>query len=352
MKPTQAPAGANDPRARVVAARRARLRYITDDRPGIRRIRAGHGFRYENSRGKPIADETVLARMRKLAIPPAWTDVWICPHPNGHLQATGRDTRGRKQYRYHERWHATRDETKFDHMIAFAKALPYIRRRVRRDLKLEDMPRDKVLATVVRLLETTLIRVGNDEYTRANGSFGLTTLRNPHARVRRDEIHFEFRGKGGKHRSVTVRDPRLARIVRRCQEIPGQELFQYLDEDGKRHAIGSVDVNAYLQEAGGGPFTAKDFRTWAATLLAAETLRKGSEAPPTKRCLTACIEQVASRLGNTPAICKKCYIHPGVLDAYLAGTLDINPGPARKGRSSCRLDAAEAALLRWLRRQK
>jgi len=258
----------------VETAQAAGLRYVHDDRPGIQRQRRGKGFRYLGPDGKPVRDRDQLRRIRSLVIPPAWTDVWICPNPQGHLQATGHDARGRKQYRYHPRWRAARDETKYDRMIAFGQALPKIRARVAQDLAQSGLPRTKVLATVVRLLETTLIRVGNEEYARENGSFGLTTLRNRHVSVEGQTVRFSFKGKSGVRHSIAVDDRRLARIVQRCQEMPGQELFQYLDEDGTPHDIDSADVNAYLQEIAGQEFTAKDFRTWAGTVLVAVALQE------------------------------------------------------------------------------
>src|SRR2546423_1625725 len=258
----------------VIVAKAAGLRYVSDASPGIRRKRAGKNFSYIGLDGKPIHDQDELHRIRSLGIPPAWTDVWICPQPNGHIQATGRDAKGRKQYRYHPRWRAVRDETKYSRLIAFGEALPTIRARVEHDLGLPGLPREKVLATVVRLLETTLIRVGNEEYARQNRSYGLTTLRNRHVDVRGTELRFHFRGKSGKEHEVALHDRRLARVMRRLQELPGQELFQYVDEDGTRASIDSDDVNAYLREIAGEDFSAKDFRTWAGTVLCAVALRE------------------------------------------------------------------------------
>ena len=290
-------AAETDPAAAAAAAAAAGLRYVTDARPGITRKRAGRAFSYRDPQGRPIRDRRALARLRALAIPPAWTDVWICPDPRGHLQATGRDARGRKQYRYHREWRAIRDAHKFDRILIFARALPQIRARVDADLRRRGLPRERVLATVVRLLETTLIRVGNAEYARDNRSFGLTTLRRRHVEVDGSTIAFEFRGKSGKLHKVTTRDRRLARIVLACHELPGQELFQYLDEQGVRRDVDSADVNAYLQEISGEPFTAKDFRTWAGTVLASLALSEfeafDSEAAA-KRNITRAIEQVAS----------------------------------------------------------
>jgi DNA topoisomerase-1 len=334
----------DDPRR---SARSVGLRYVTDAVPGLRRSRSGKGFRYLYPGGRPVRDRATLARLKSLAIPPAWTDVWICPWPEGHLQVTGRDARGRKQYRYHTRWREVRDQTKFSRMMAFAELLPHARQRVARDLRRPGLPREKVLAAVVRLLEVSLVRVGNEEYARQNGSFGLTTLRDRHAIVAHGRLRLRFRGKGGKQHTVAVDDPRLARIVGRCQDIPGQELFQYLDEEGRPQAIGSADVNQYLRMICGDDFTAKDFRTWAGTVLAARALRScgpaGSQAHG-KRNIVRAIAGVAERLGNTPAVCRKSYVHPAILDAYLAGALGTRPLRPR----SC-LPADEAAVLAQLR---
>jgi len=306
------------------SAKAAGLRYVNDAMPGIRRKRVGKHFSYIGLDGKPIRDPDELKRIRSLGIPPAYTDVWICPIPNGHIQATGRDAKGRKQYRYHPRWHEVRDETKYGRMMAFGQALPLIRERTERDLALSGMPREKVLATVVRLLETTLIRVGNDEYARTNKSFGLTTMRDRHVDISGSTVRFAFRGKSGKKHTISVKDRRLARIVKQSRDLPGYELFQYLDDEGQRRDVTSDDVNAYLREITGQEFTAKDFRTWAGTVLAALALQafdpfeKDSEA---KKNIVRAIEHVAERLGNTPSICRKCYVHPAVLDAYLEGTV-------------------------------
>jgi DNA topoisomerase-1 len=309
-------------------AREAGLRYSSDDRPGITRRRVGRGYSYRDAKGAPIRDKDVLARIRALAIPPAWTDVWICPWPNGHLQATGRDARGRKQYRYHARWHARRGSDKFERMIAFADALPAIRARCEADLARPGLPREKVLAAVVRLLELTLIRVGNDEYARLNRSFGLTTLRDRHARIDGSEVRFRFRGKAGRMHEVGFRDRRLARVIRRCQELPGQELFQYVDEAGEVRDVTSDDVNAYLRDAigaedSGEAFTAKDFRTWAGTVLAYRALRalQPAEGTAGRKAVVEAVRQTADRLGNTPAVAKGSYVHPAVLEAYLDGSL-------------------------------
>lgn len=317
-----APAAAESPADPVESARAAGLRYVSDKAPGITRRRSGEGFVYLDRHGEPIEDERDLQRIRKLAIPPAWTDVWICPFANGHLQATGRDARGRKQYRYHPRWRETRDETKYNRMIAFAQALPGIRQRVDEDLNLRGLPRRKVLATVVRLLETTFIRVGNEEYARENGSFGLTTMRDRHVAVEGSKVRFSFKGKAGKRHTIDVSDRRLATIVRRCRDLPGYELFQYIDENGEQQVIDSADVNEYLKEISGEDFTAKDFRTWAGTLLAALALQEFEAFDSQAQCkknLVRAIENVASQLGNTPAICRKCYVHPAVLEAYADG---------------------------------
>jgi DNA topoisomerase-1 len=306
------------------AVRAAGLRYVTDRIPGIRRRRAGKGFSYRTPDGRLLTDRTELARIKWLAIPPAWTDVWICPERNGHLQATGFDARGRKQYRYHPDWRKTRDVAKFDRMLAFAQALPRIRARVAQDRARRGLPREKVLAAIVCLLELTLIRVGNREYARINDSYGLTTLRDRHVDFGGAKLVFEYRGKGGKLHRISLRDRRLARIVRSCKELPGQHLFQYLDESGERRPIDSADVNDYLEEIAGEPFTAKDFRTWAGTVLAALALQacEGFETQAAaKRNITRAIEQVAAQLGNTVAVCRKSYIHPEVVAAYLDGTL-------------------------------
>jgi DNA topoisomerase-1 len=348
--PLSAPAGAP-----VAAARAAGLRYVRDDRPGLRRVRCGKGVRYLDPEGRIIRDPETLARIRSLAIPPAWTDVWICPLANGHLQATGRDARDRKQFRYHPRWRAVRDETKYHRLIAFGLALPRVRDRVEIDLARPGLPRSKVLATVVRLLEATLIRVGNEEYVKANHSFGLTTLRNRHARVEGTTVCFTFRGKSGVRHRIDVRDRKLARIVRRCQELPGQELFEYVDEDGAPCRVDSADVNEYLREIAGEEFTAKDFRTWGGTVLAARAL---AELPPfesatqAKHNIVAASRSVAERLGNTPTLCRKCYIHPAVLEVYAEGKLREALGRRlkREGRGNlAQLSDEEAAVLALLR---
>jgi len=302
------------------AAESAGLRYVSDDRPGIRRKKSGKGFTYVQPDGRKLSDARVLRRIKSLAVPPAWTDVWICAFADGHLQATGRDARGRKQYRYHPLFREMRESTKYEHLIAFAQALPGIRAKVREHMSLRGLPREKVLATVVHLLETTLIRVGNDDYAKQNKSYGLTTLKQRHAEVDGSEVRFRFTGKGGKQWSLRVRDRRVARIIRSCQELPGQELLQYIDEEGNLQDVTSNDVNAYLKEITGEEITAKDFRTWAGTVLAALALKEVESfesAAQAKRNLRAAIERVAARLGNTSTICRKCYVHPDVLNSYL-----------------------------------
>jgi DNA topoisomerase I len=338
------------------SAAAAGLRYVSDTIPGIRRRRAGKGFAYLGQDGKPIRDRETLARIRSLAIPPAYTDVWICPLPNGHLQATGRDARGRKQYRYHPRWRQVRDETKYGRMLAFSEVLPAIRRRVARDMALEGLPREKVLATVVQLLETTGIRVGNDEYARANRSFGLTTLRNRHVEISGSTLRFDFQGKSGKSHSVVINDRRLARIVQRCQALPGADLFQYVDEEGVRQTIGSGDVNDYLREISGQDFTAKDFRTWSGTILAIEALR-GSEPAESEReaksTILRAIDRVAEQLNNTRAVCRKYYVHPAVLESYQTGSMVEllgNGNHRAAARAAKGLAAEERALVRLLAR--
>ena len=339
------------------ASRAAGLRYVSDEAPGIRRLRAGKSFTYKDADGKTVRDRAALKRIKSLAIPPAWTDVWICPIANGHLQATGRDQRGRKQYRYHPRWRQVRDEHKFSRMVAFGRALPRIRARVEEDLKRPGLGREKVLATVVRLLETTLIRVGNEEYVRANRSFGLTTMRDQHVEVEGTTISFEFRAKSGKMQAIKLKDRRLARIVKECSDLPGRELFQYIDDDGARRTIDSADVNEYLREIAGDEFTAKDFRTWAGTVLAALALQE-FEAVDTqaaaKRNITQAIERVAAKLGNTPAICRKCYVHPEVIGCYLDGSLldTLSEKVAKTLRDELEgLDSAEAAVLAFLQKR-
>lgn len=325
----------------VVSAQVVGLRHVGDQNPGICRVSSRKNFRYRDPAGRVVRDKETLARIKSLAIPPAWTDVWICPDPNGHLQATGRDGRRRKQFRYHPRWREIRDETKYARMIIFARVLPKIRHRVKKDMALNGLPRNKVLATVVRLLEVSLIRVGNEEYARENDSFGLTTMRNKHVDVNGSALRFHFRGKSGKWHDVDIRDRHIAKIVERCQDLPGQELFQFMDDDGERRDVRSEDVNEYLREISGQDFTAKDFRTWAGTVLAAMALRefaKFDTKVQAKKNVVAAIESVAEKLGNTPAVCRKCYIHPHVLDSYMDGTLV----ETLKRR-------AERQISRWLR---
>ena len=308
----------------VESARAAGLRYVTDDEPGIRRRKSGKGFTYRDPQGKTVKDPKVIERIRKLAIPPAWTDVWICPRANGHLQATGRDAKGRKQHRYHPDWRSVRDETKFGRMILFGEALPKIRERVEADLALRGLPREKVLAAVVKLLETTLIRVGNPEYVKQNNSFGLTTLRNRHVEISGSTLRFEFRGKSGKDHSVEIHDRRLARIVKQVRDLPGQKLFQYLDENGERQSVSSEDVNDYLRAATGEDFSAKDFRTWGGTVLALSALLELGPCESEKeasRAVVEAVKRVSASLGNRPAICRKFYVHPLVIESYLEGSL-------------------------------
>jgi DNA topoisomerase-1 len=337
----------------LAAAATAGLRYVRDEQPGIDRRRCGDGFAYAGPDGKTIRNKVVLDRIRALAVPPAWTSVWICSDQRGHIQATGRDAKGRKQYRYHAAWRAHRDETKFDRLQAFADVLPLIRRRTNADLEQPGLPRTKLLATIVQLLEKSLIRVGNEEYARHNQSFGLTTLRSRHVRVEGATLRFQFRGKSGVRHSVSVNDRRLARVVKQCRDLPGQELFQYLDEAGEAQVVDSGDINSYLKEITGQDFTAKDFRTWSGTVLAATALR---EVPPsgtkreTERCVNVAIEAVAGLLGNTPAVCRKSYVHPGVVDAYRDGT--IAAVMSRRLKASAKvagLRTDEIALLALLR---
>jgi len=304
----------------TVAAKAAGLRYVNDTRPGIRR-KDGKFF---DAAGAPVTDEATLARIKALVIPPAWTDVWICAQANGHLQATGRDARGRKQYRYHAKWRTVRDDVKYERMLNFGKALPAIRAEVDRALKLPGLPREKVLATIVYLLEATMMRIGNEEYARTNKSFGLTTLHNRHVKVAGSDIAFHFRGKSGVFHDIELHDRRLAKIIARTRELPGQELFQYIDKDGERHSVDSSDVNDYLRTITGEEYTAKDFRTWSGTVLAALALQefeKFDSETQAKKNIVRAIESVAARLGNTPSICRKCYVHPAVLEAYLEGSV-------------------------------
>jgi DNA topoisomerase-1 len=337
------------------AAEYAGLAYVSDEKPGIRRKRSGKGFRYQTAQGSKVRDEAILKRIKSLAVPPAWTDVWICPTPNGHIQATGRDARGRKQYRYHPRFREVREGTKYSHMLAFADSLADIRAKVREHLTLRGLPREKVLATVVHLLEATLIRVGSDEYARTNKSYGLTTLKNRHVEADGSALRFNFKGKSGKVWKLKVRDRRIAKVIRACQELPGQELFQYLDEDGETRDVTSSDVNDYLREISGEDITAKDFRTWHGTVLAALALQefeKFDSQAGAKRNIRDAIQKVAARLGNTPTICRKCYVHPEIIATYIEGSLllEVKGRVEEELRSGlAALTAEEAAVLTLLR---
>lgn len=344
------------PLSNAQSAKSAGLIYVTDRAPGIRRRRRGRGFTYVDRRGRVIRNRAELDRLAGLAIPPAWKDVWICENARGHLQACGRDARGRKQYRYHAGWRQFRDEVKYDEMLAFAMGLPVLRRRIARDLSAPGLPRRKVIAAVVQLLEKTLIRVGNDEYARDNNSFGLTTMRNKHVRVWKSTLRFRFKGKGGKSHDIAFNDVRLARIVQRCQDLPGHELFGYVDDNGQVQDIGSADVNDYLREVTGQDFTAKSFRTWAATVLAACALQElpdGRSNAHAKRNISKAVEAVAGVLGNTPTICRKSYIHPAMIDAYTLGTLPRT----RRSRKLIAVSSPvvgfqrmETAVVAWLQR--
>jgi DNA topoisomerase I len=334
------------------AAEEAGLHYVSDDRPGYTRKARDGEFEYLDTQGKRIRDEQRLLRIRRLAIPPAWTDVWICPSPTGHIQATGRDARRRKQYRYHERWRELRDVNKFDRLADFARALPKIRRRVAKDLKLRGLPREKVLATVVRLLERTFIRVGNEEYARENKSFGLTTIKNRHVTVRGPHLRFRFRGKSGREHEVDITDRRIAKIVSKCQDLSGQDLFQYVSDDGEVRDVTSQDVNDYLREITNENFTAKDFRTRAGTLLTAIALNAQGEFETKKQAnanVKTAICAVAQLLGNTPAICRKCYVHPAIVETYLSGRQIAGLGEAIGTPDNINLGAVEAAVLKFLR---
>ncbi|QKZ05499.1 DNA topoisomerase IB [Pseudomonas eucalypticola] len=324
------------------------LHYVDDSQPGIRREREGDHFVYFTAKGALIEDPAVIKRINALAVPPAYTDVWICADPRGHLQATGRDARGRKQYRYHVRWREVRDENKYARMVAFGNALPKLRKQLESHLALPGLDRNKVMATVIYLLDTTLIRVGNSQYARDNKSYGLTTLRNRHVAVKGSAIEFHFRGKSGVEHRVSVKDRRVARIVKRCLELPGQHLFQYLDDQGERHTVTSSDVNAYLQDMTGADFTAKDYRTWAGSALALAMLRElhWQPEPEAKRQIVEMVKAVARTLGNTPAVCRRCYIHPAVLERYVLGELAKLPKPRK--RKGLRLE--EVALATFLQR--
>jgi DNA topoisomerase I len=337
--------------AGLATATEAGLHYVNDDSPGYRRVGYGKPFKYLDTQGKRILDEQRLVRIKRLAIPPAWNDVWICPSPNGHIQATGRDARGRKQYRYHDRWRELRDENKFERLADFAKALPKIRRRVAKDLKLHGVPREKVIATIIRLLERTFIRIGNEEYARENKSFGLTTVRDRHVTVRGARLRFRFRGKSGRQHEVDVTDRRIAKIVSKCQDLPGQNLFQSIN-DGEVRDVTSQDVNDYLREISGENFTAKDFRTWAGTLFAAIALNlqeKFESQKQAKANIKTAICAVAELLGNTPAICRKCYVHPAIFEAYLSGRQIAGLADTMKTPEHIDLRAVERAVLKFLR---
>jgi DNA topoisomerase-1 len=329
------------------AVRDVGLQFASDQEPGIHRARSGRGFRYVDEDGAPVGDAAVIERIKRLAIPPAWIDVWICPRANGHIQATGRDERGRKQYIYHPGWRAHREQTKYEHLLAFGKALPSVRRRIARDLKGRGLSREKVLAVVIHLLDETHLRIGNDEYARANNSFGLTTLRDRHVVPGSNGVRFRFRGKSGRFFETTAGDRRLARIVRQCQDLPGQRLFQYQDDDGVLQGVTSADVNAYLREITGDEFSAKEFRTWAGTVIAASVLRH--QGPPdseaeANRAIVATVDEVAGLLGNTRAIARASYIHPAVLDAFTSGRLQsLDPGQNPRG-----LNADERVVLALL----
>ena len=349
LKPEDDVCAAHDP---MLSAENAGLVYVTDDEPGIAREKNGTGFAYSR-RGEPVRDDKVIARINSLAIPPAWTDVWICPKPSGHIQATGRDAKGRKQYRYHPKWNEVRDETKYERLIEFAERLPHIRRRISRDLAARGLTREKVLATVVYLLDTTLIRIGNEKYTRENKSFGLTTLRNKHVEAGSERLRFAFKGKSGKNWKLTVYDRRIARIVRQCQDVPGQNLFQYWNGDGNPHPVTSQDVNDYIREIAGNGFSAKHFRTWAGTVTAAHALNEAgactSKTEATRK-LNAAIDKVAERLVNTRAISRRCYIHPSVIESFLDGTLPAAFARAEQHAAKLRgLKAEERPVLAFLR---
>ncbi|MGQ4274002.1 DNA topoisomerase IB [Terrihabitans sp. B22-R8] len=336
-----------------LSAENAGLVYVSDEGKGITRRRAGRSFAYYSPKGELIRDAKVLGRIRSLAIPPAYTDVWICPKPNGHIQATGRDAKGRKQYRYHPKWHEVRDETKYERLIEFAEKLPEIRERIDEDLSRRGLSREKVLATVVHLLDTTLIRIGNERYRRDNKSFGLTTLRNRHVEAGSERLRFSFRGKSGKDWKLTVSDRRIARVVRQCQDVPGQQLFQYWNEDGSPHPIGSHDVNDYIREIVGAGFSAKHFRTWAGTVTAAHALKEAggfSSKTEATRKLNKAIDRVAERLVNTRAISRRCYVHPGIVESYLEGQIE-DALAADTGAAPDGLRPEEAAVLTVLKRR-
>jgi DNA topoisomerase-1 len=328
------------------------LRYVCDSGPAIRRRRAGRGFLYLDPKGRRVANADTLKRIRSLVIPPAWTDVWICTAADGHIQATGRDAKGRKQYKYHAEYREAREHSKYEHLFAFAAALPTIRATVAEHMSLRGLPREKVLATVVHLLETTLIRVGNGEYARNNQSYGLTTLRSDHVEVQGSEVRFQFTGKSGKEWSLAMRDRRVARIVRACQELPGQDLLQYFNEHKELHAVSSGDVNAYLREITGSDITAKDFRTWAGTMLMARYLTVSepfASMSQAKRVMSAAVKKVAAALGNTAAVCRKSYIHPAISDAYLSGAFALEAVDTSGASNAAGLHADEIAVLALLK---
>ena len=336
----------------IGTAHAAGLRWVDDSGPGLRRLGRPGAFRYVDADGRTVDDAATLQRIRDAAIPPAWTDVWICPRADGHIQATGRDARRRKQYRYHARWREVRDEQKFTRMLDFGRALPRIRARVAEHLGRNGLGRERVLAAVVRLLDVTYIRVGNDEYAKENGSFGLTTLRRDHVDVRGSRIRFRFKGKAGVRHEVALEDRRLARILARCQDLPGEELFEWRDDDDVLHPITADDVNDYLREISGGDFTSKDFRTWAGTVLAWSALRElgpATSKTEAKRQLVAVIKDVSGRLRNTPAVCRRCYIHPDVLSGYSDGSLVGLRVVSRPSSAAASLSGEERAVLRFLR---
>jgi DNA topoisomerase-1 len=337
----------------VAHADAASLRYVSDARPGIRRRRAGAGFTYIAPNGSRVRDAATLERIRAIGIPPAWTEVWICPSANGHLQATGRDAKGRKQHRYHARWRAVRDENKYGRLARFARALPAVRQRVAADLAAPGMPRERVLAMVVWLLETTYIRIGNEQYARSNGSYGLTTLTDDHVQVRGARVRFAFRGKSGKDHDIEITDRYLARLVKRSRDLPGEELFQYIDDNGDPHPVDSGEVNAYIREIAGEEFTAKDFRTWAGTRLATRALtaaaRQAHAATITKAIITEAVRETAGQLGNTPTVCRKCYIHPRIFEAFQDEAMHARwTAIAARPRRIRGLSDEEAALVQFL----
>ncbi len=341
------------PESALAAARAASLVHVSDTEPGLRRKRSGKGFRYVDTEGKRVSDPGIIARINTLVIPPAWDDVWICADPDGQIQVTGRDQRGRKQYRYHPRWSASREDVKYSSLVAFAQALPALRQRIDHDLRKRGLPRERVLASVVWLLDNTMIRVGNAVYARENKSFGLTTLRSRHVAVEGAQLRFAFKGKSGKEWRIKLVDRRMAKVMRSIQDLPGQHLFQFIDEEGERRRIGSQDVNAYLREASGADFSSKHFRTWGGTVRAL-TLFADTPLPDTKaataRAMNAIIAAVASHLGNTRSVCRKCYIHPQVMESWLEGTLPAEIALARRSRRRRPdgLDDEEMLVLNWL----